>query len=73
MSLINLIIKTMNSQLSDADFYERKINRLESDIASLHEELNMARGRLRSAEDYQIKYELLLRQSNHENVRLKKL
>ena len=33
---INLIIK-MKSQLSDNDFYERKINRLEADIATLHE------------------------------------
>ena len=49
---------------SDIDFYERKIFRLEGDIAALHEELNTARTRLRTAEDFQIKYELLLKQSN---------
>ena len=63
----------MSKQLADLDFYERKISRLEADMATLHEELNVARARLRSAEDYQIKYELLLRQSNHENARLKKM
>ena len=39
----------MKTPLSDADFYERKIMRLEGDIAALHEELNIARTRLRTA------------------------
>ena len=63
----------MKTPLSDADFYERKIMRLEGDIAALHEELNIARTRLRTAEDFQIKYELLLKQSNMENNRLKQI
>lgn len=63
----------MDPNHSDIDFYERKIYRLESDIATLHEELNISKTRLRTAEDYQIKYELLLRQSNNENNRLKRL
>ena len=56
---------------SDIDFYERKIMRLETDIAVMQEELSTARMRLRTAEDFQIKYDLLLRQSQQENQRLK--
>ena len=39
----------MKVPISDIDFCERKISRLESDIATLHEELNIARTRLRTA------------------------
>lgn len=57
--------------LSDIDFYERKIRRLQSDLANFQEELTNARLRLRTAEDFQIKYELLLQKSQQENDRLK--
>ena len=46
--------------LSDIDFYEKKIIRLQADLVSLQGQLNQARLRLRTSEDYQIKYELLL-------------
>ena len=48
---------------SDLDFYQMKITRLESDLAATQDELMSARLRLRTAEDFQIKYELLLKQS----------
>lgn len=51
-----VIFSEMQIPVSDADFYERKIIRLEKDIANLNDELNVARARLRSAEDFQIKY-----------------
>lgn len=41
---------------SDIDFYLMKISRLESDLATTQEELMTARLRLRTAEDFQIKY-----------------
>lgn len=56
---------------SDVDFYMMKITRLEADLAATQEELMSARLRLRTAEDFQIKYELLLKQSEQENVRLR--
>lgn len=46
----------MHIPVSDADFFERKAIRLQKDVANLNEELNVARARLRSAEDFQIKY-----------------
>lgn len=39
----------MQLPVSDVDFYERKIFRLEKDIACLNEELSAAKLRLRSA------------------------
>jgi hypothetical protein len=53
----------LDAQISDIDFYLIKIGRLESDLAATQNELLNARLRLRTAEDYQIKYELLLKQS----------
>jgi len=44
------------------DFYSRKINRIENDNSDLHEEVNKLRMRLRRAEDYELKYELSLKQ-----------
>ena len=49
--------------VADIDFYERKIRRLETDLTALQDELTTARLRLRTAEDFQIKYELLLQKS----------
>ena len=57
--------------LSDIDFYLMKISRLETDLASTQDELMAAKLRLRTAEDFQIKYELLLKQSEQENFRLR--
>lgn len=48
-----------------------KINRLEVDLAATQEELMAARLRLRTAEDYQIKYELLMKQTQQESSRMK--
>jgi hypothetical protein len=48
---------------SDVDFYTRKISRLEEDNSSLLEELAKLRARLRTAEDFEIKYHILLKNS----------
>jgi spore coat polysaccharide biosynthesis protein SpsF (cytidylyltransferase family) len=56
---------------SDIDFYERKIARLEEDNVMLHEELANVRSRLRTAQDYEIRYELLMQSSNDEIQRLR--
>lgn len=59
----------------DINFYVRKINRLENDLSLLQDELSGARVRLRKAEDFEIKYDLVLKQNNHllaENDRLSK-
>ncbi len=47
------------------DFYRRKVNRLENDCTSLQDDLNKARIRLRRAEDFELKYELILKQNTH--------
>ena len=53
------------------DFYQLKLHRLEQDFALVQgqlfyysEELNLARIRLRTAEDFEIKYELLTKQNS---------
>jgi len=45
----------------NADFYERKIRRLEEDLVMIQEELTKVRFRLRNAEDFEIKYHILLK------------
>jgi hypothetical protein len=57
--------------VSDVDFYQRKIIRLEDDISILHEELAKLRTRLRVAEDYEIKYHILLKNSEAELMELR--
>ena len=52
----------------DLDFYIRKVRRLQGESALLEDQLSKVRVRLRRAEDYEIKYELLL----VENANLKK-
>lgn len=47
----------------DSDFYLRKINRLENDMNVLQDELSGARVRLRRAEDFELKYEVAVRQN----------
>lgn len=54
---------TIEVSCSDSDFYERKILRLEDDISILHEELAKVRTKLRIAEDFEIKYHILLESS----------
>ena len=49
--------------VNDVDFYQRKIIRLEDDIGILHDELAKVRTKLRVAEDYEIKYHILLNNS----------
>jgi hypothetical protein len=44
---------------NDLDFYVRKVRRLESDNNILQDELNKVRIRLRRAEDFEIKYEVV--------------
>lgn len=44
---------------NDIDIYIRKVRRLENDNNIIQDELNKVRIRLRRAEDFEIKYELL--------------
>jgi len=62
---------TIEVTCSDADFYQRKIMRLEDDIGLLHEELAKHRAKLRIAEDFEIKYNILLKTSEAEIKKLK--
>jgi hypothetical protein len=57
--------------LSDIDFYEGKIKNLEEDNICMHEEIMKLRARLRTAEDYEIKYSLLVSANQKEMGRLK--
>jgi hypothetical protein len=41
------------------EFYVRKVNRYEVEIARLEHDLSVAKFKLSKAEDYEIKYELL--------------
>lgn len=50
----------------DIDFYQRKVNRLETDLSALQEELSLTRFRLQKAEDFEDKYEVLFKQ--HQNL-----
>lgn len=59
----------LDPQLGEIEFYLMKIGRLESDLVATQEELMAARLRLRTAEDYQIKYELLLKQYEQQSDR----
>ena len=49
----------------DIDFYLRKITRLEDDLNIVQDELARARVRLRRAEDFEIKYDLLIKQNSN--------
>lgn len=49
----------------DIDFYLRKVTRLEGDLNIVQDELSRARVRLRRAEDFEIKYDLLLKQNSN--------
>jgi hypothetical protein len=57
---------TIEVSCSDIDFYQRKIIRLEDDINILHDELAKLRAQLRIAEDYEIKYNILLKTTQTE-------
>lgn len=59
---INKRINHESPSKYDMDFYSRKINRLENDNNQIHEEVNKLRIRLRRAEDFELKYELSLKQ-----------
>lgn len=61
----------MEIKLSDINFYERKIKSLEEDNVYLHDEIMKLRARLRTAEDYEIKYDMLLTNSQRDMERLK--
>lgn len=51
------------ASISNMDFYERKIRKLEECNYDLLEELSILRNRLRIAEDFEIKYTILLKNS----------
>lgn len=52
---------------NDLDFYVRKVRRIENDNSQLTDEINKLRVRLRRAEDFEIKYEVLL--NEHSNAK----
>ena len=56
----------------DLDFYKRKVGRLENDCNQLQEDLNKARIRLRRAEDFELKYDLIMKQNTALNNELDK-
>jgi hypothetical protein len=49
---------------NDLDFYVRKVRRLENDNNIIQDELNKVRVRLRRAEDFEIKFDLLSGEAN---------
>ena len=55
----------------DIEFFERKISRLETELIASQEELATVYTKLRTAEDFRIKYEVLLRKAQEENNKLK--
>ena len=56
---------------NDIEYYERKVVRMEQDISLLQEELNRVRLRLRTAEDYEIKYRILIKNNEVDLQRAK--
>jgi hypothetical protein len=50
---------------SDISFFQRKCQRLENDLNTLQDELSSARLRLRRAEDFEIKYDLIIKQNSN--------
>lgn len=50
--------------LNDIDFYVRKVRRLENDNNIIQDQLNKVRVRLRRAEDFEIKFDLLTAETN---------
>lgn len=49
---------------NDLDFFARKVRRLENDNNIIQDELNKVRVRLRRAEDFEIKFDLLTAETN---------
>ena len=49
----------------DVDFYVRKVNRYEGEIARLEHELSVCRFKLSKSEDYEQKYELLFKENQN--------
>lgn len=47
----------------DVEFYVRKVNRYEVEIARLQHDLSVTKFKLSKAEDYQIKYDLLFKEN----------
>ena len=50
---------------SDVHFLQRKCQRLDNDLATLQDELSSARLRLRRAEDFEIKYDMVGKQNSN--------
>lgn len=61
----------IEANVTSFDFYERKIRRLEECNDTLHEEVAILHSKLRIAEDYEIKYAILLKNSDREKEKLK--
>lgn len=49
----------------DIEFYVRKVNRYEAEIARLEHDLSVSKFKLSKAEDYESKYELLFKENQN--------
>ena len=49
----------------DIDFYVRKVNRYEAEIARLEHDLSVTRFKLSKSEDYEVKYDLLFKENQN--------
>lgn len=47
----------------DLEFYQRKIRRIENELAIAQDEVNKLRVKLKRAEDFEMKYEILFKES----------
>lgn len=56
---------------NDIEYYQRKVVRMEQDICILQDELNRVRIKLRTAEDFEIKYRILLKNNEVDLQRAK--
>lgn len=56
----------------DMDYYLRKITRLENENNGVQDELAKAKVKLRRAEDFEIKFDLLLKQNSTLNTDLER-
>lgn len=45
------------------EFYQRKIRRIENELAIAQDEVNKLRVKLKRAEDFEMKYEILFKES----------
>ena len=52
------------------DYYQRKVNRLQNELGNVEEELSLTKFKLQKAEDFERKFEELVRQNQDLNDQL---